>query len=352
MRVVVAMSGGVDSSVAAAMMAQEGHQVIGLMLRLWSEEGCKDNACCTPEAVEQARSVAERLGFPFYVLDYRDFFKETVVDPFTATYLDAATPNPCLLCNQKVRFGALMDEALKLGAEKLVTGHYVRLSQADSGRYELRRGLDESKDQSYVLYRLDQDQLSKCLFPLGGMEKEAVRALAKEFRLEVASKPDSQDLCFVGSGGYRGFLDRAVGAEIQPGDFVDLEGKVLGRHQGLTHYTVGQRRGLGLSLPAPLYVVALDAANNRVILGPKEARQRSELVVEDLRFQQPLMDYLSRPLGARIRYNMNTTPVKVEPMAQGRIQLSFDPPVLDATPGQGAVLYDGDLVLGGGTIAK
>ncbi|MDT8445387.1 MAG: tRNA 2-thiouridine(34) synthase MnmA [bacterium] len=351
MKVVVAMSGGVDSSVAAALMVQAGHEVIGIMLRLWAEASCRDNACCAPEAVEQARAVAESLGIPFYVLDYQETFKELVVEPFTQTYLQAATPNPCLICNRKVRFGALMDEARSLGAQKLVSGHYVRLEE-QAGTYRLLKGLDATKDQSYVLYQLDQEQLAHCLFPLGGMDKVEVRRLAQEMGLEVASKPDSQDLCFVGDDGYRGFLGRHAEKAILPGEFVDLEGNQLGRHMGLPYYTVGQRRGLGISAAEPLYVVALDAQKNQVVLGPQGARQASQVVLGDLRFQQPLDEHLQRELTARIRYNMKEAPVQVEVVAGGKLVLHFDPPVLDVTPGQGAVIYDGDLLVGGGTILR
>ncbi|OGH01230.1 MAG: tRNA 2-thiouridine(34) synthase MnmA [Candidatus Lambdaproteobacteria bacterium RIFOXYD1_FULL_56_27] len=348
MKVVVGMSGGVDSSVAAALLVQQGHEVIGLMLKLWAEEGCRDNRCCAPEAVDQARSVARQLGIPFYVLDYKQVFKQKVVDPFVGTYLAGATPNPCLSCNRLVRFGAMMEEALALGADKLVTGHYVRLEE-QAGRFLLKKGLDPRKDQSYVLYQLSQAQLARCLFPLGGMEKSQTRALAKEFGLEVASKPDSQDLCFVGDDGYRGFLARRANGAFGSGNFVDTQGRVLGRHKGLPLYTIGQRKGLGLSLPEPLYVVRLDRDKNQVVLGRESAREASLALVDQLLWQQDPGPYWGREVAVQVRYNSQERFARLEPHGP-LAKLHFLEPVKDLTPGQAAVFYDGDLLVGGGIL--
>lgn len=342
------MSGGVDSSVVAAKLVEEGHEVIGLMLRLWAEPSCKDNRCCAPESVEQARMIAQGLGIPFYVLDYQARFKEEIVDPFVQTYLQGQTPNPCVLCNQKIRFGAMMEEALNLGADRLATGHYAQLLESP-GRFELRKGSDPTKDQSYVLYRLSQKQLQRCLFPLGEINKTDTRLLAEKFGLEVASKPDSQDLCFVGDDGYRGFLDRAAGESITGGDFVDLEGNVLGKHKGLPFYTVGQRRGLGLSFTQPMYVIELVSLKNQVILGPTDRRFTSKVIVEDLQFQQDPTPHWGQEIAARIRYNSPESLAYLQPHPLGA-QLDFIDPVADVTPGQAAVFYSGDLVIGGGMI--
>ena len=351
MKLVVAMSGGVDSSVAAAKLVAEGHEVIGLMLRLWAEPDCRDNRCCAPESVEQARAVANQLGIPFYLLDYKKKFWDAVVEPFAQTYLAGETPNPCLTCNKKIRFGALLDEARALGGQKLVTGHYVRLEE-NAGQYLLKKGLDPLKDQSYVLYQLSQAQLAGCMFPLGALEKSQTRALAKEYKLEVASKPDSQDLCFVGSGGYRGFLERIHGGAWQVGDFVDSQGKILGRHRGLPFYTVGQRRGLGISSDQPLYVTRLDVKQNQVVLGGGEARYSTWISLKEMHFQQDPTAYLGHPIAARIRYNAPENPALLTKGQQGEFRLDFLKPVLDATPGQGAVFYDQDLVIGGGIIKE
>jgi len=350
MRIVVGMSGGVDSSVVAAKLVEEGHDVIGLMLRLWSEPSCKDNRCCAPEAVEQARMIAGDLGIPFYVLDYKQQFKEAIVDPFVQTYLAGETPNPCVLCNQKIRFGAMMDEALKLGADRLATGHYAQLIEHEAA-FELHKGADSTKDQSYVLYRLSQAQLRRCLFPLGGINKTQTRELAAKYGLEVASKPDSQDLCFVGEDGYRGFLGRATSGLIKPGKFVDTDGNILGDHHGLPFYTVGQRRGLGISFPQPMYVLALDSDQNQVVLGKTAQRFTQKVVVSDLLFQQDPEPFWGKEISARIRYNSSESLATIQSHADGA-ELIFNEPVADVTPGQAAVFYHQDMVIGGGKIKE
>jgi len=296
--VVVAMSGGVDSSVTAALLVERGYDVIGMMMRLWSEpaalippvlaEGAPlegDNRCCSPEAVADARGVCQKLGIPFYLLNFEADFKKYVVDFFIASYVRGATPNPCLQCNRMVKFGVLLDKARALGADYLATGHYARVRKRDT-RFELLRGVDEHKDQSYALSMLSQDQLAHSLFPLGEFTKAETREIAHRFGLRVAEKHESQDLCFVADGNYRNFLRRQIANHtstetgLVPGEIVDQDGHILGSHKGLADFTIGQRKGLGIAIGEPLFVVALDMTHNRVVVGPSEALGRRELVAE------------------------------------------------------------------------
>ncbi|TLN20910.1 tRNA 2-thiouridine(34) synthase MnmA, partial [bacterium] len=252
--VVVAMSGGVDSSVAAALLVSQGYPVTGVMLRLWSEPGCEDsNRCCTPDAMAQARRVAAMIGIPFYALDVQQRFRDEVVESFIEGYSAGITPNPCLVCNRQIRWGFMLNQALAMGAEFMATGHYARVEREAAGPVRLMRALDPKKDQSYVLSGLSQEQLAHSMFPLGGMEKSAVRELARKFALPVAERADSQDLCFLAGGNYREFLARVGGRDLPRGPIVNRQGKVLGEHQGLAGYTIGQRKGLGIAAPDPLY---------------------------------------------------------------------------------------------------
>ena len=349
-KVVVAMSGGVDSTLAAALMKEAGHEVIGIMLKLWAEEGCTSNRCCTPEAVDDAQLVADQLGIPFYVFDYKDPFKEVIVDAFTRDYLDALTPNPCIRCNGLIRFGRLMEEARGLGAEKLVTGHYAKIEERE-GIFHLHQGLDLSKDQSYVLYRLNQEQLAHTWFPLSGLTKEECRRMAAERNLLPADKPDSQDLCFVGDGDYRNFLTRQ-GYQAQPGDIIDHQGKILGKHTGLPFYTVGQRKGLGITTPEPYYVLALDGENNRLIVGPTAERRQLSLHVKEMHYLLGHTPTEPIEISAKIRYNTPQSPATLTPLEGGRALVTFVQPVQDPAPGQSLVCYLGDEVLGGGFIEK
>ncbi len=348
--VVVAMSGGVDSSVAAALMVEQGYQVIGLMLRLWAELGPTANRCCTPDAVADARRVADQLGIPFYVRDYRDVFKKTVVDYFTQSYAHGLTPNPCIVCNEKVRFGRLLDEALALGASHLVTGHYSRLRLTGERDYQILKGVDRSKDQSYVLYRLTQEQLTHILFPVGDYVKLDIRAMAKERGLPVFERVDSQDLCFVSDGDYRQFLARQIPDTIRPGPLLDAAGQVLGQHRGLPHYTVGQRKGLGIAAPHPHYVLRLDVASNAVIVGTAEELGRRQLTASQVTTisGRPLPSPLD--ITAQIRYQATDSPAVLAFLPGQRAHLRFDRPLRDITPGQSVVFYQDDVLLGGGVI--
>lgn len=350
-RVVVAMSGGVDSSVAAALLLKQGYQVIGMMMRLWSESGSEDNnRCCTPDAMAQARRVAAILGIPFYVIDAKQIFYDTVVSYFLEGYLKGQTPNPCLMCNRKVRWDYLLNHALDLEANYLATGHYVRVD-GDAGQgYRLLRALDPTKDQSYVLHILSQDQLKHARFPIGDYSKSEIRKIALELKLPVAQRPDSQDLCFLGKEGYGDFLRRNKPESVNPGPMVNRKGDVLGEHQGLAFYTLGQRKGLGISSAKPLYVLEKDIGNNQLVVG-----ELSELGDQELDAKQTHWVSGTPPEGkiraqVKIRYKASPVWGWVTPGSDGRMHILFDEPVRDITPGQAAVIYDGDVCLGGGII--
>jgi tRNA-specific 2-thiouridylase len=353
-RVVIAMSGGVDSSVSAALLAEQGYDVVGLMMRLWSEPGQfdtqRDNRCCTRDQMLDAHFVARKLGIPFEVIDAVDTFKQHVVDPFITSYSQGVTPNPCLACNRHIRFTFLLQEALNRGAAFLATGHYAQVTQAADGTYELRRGADPAKDQSYVLSVLTQDQLKHAMFPVGGYTKPEVRQLAQGFGLPVANKGDSQDLCFVADGDYRRFLRTYDSKGNYPGEIRLRSGEVLGQHSGLPAYTIGQRKGLGISWREPLYVLEKDTQTNTLIVGP-----RSELGGDRLRAENVNWVAGHPPAGTiraqvKIRYKARFAPATVTPVGDDAVSIQFDDPLPDITPGQGAVMYIDDLVIGSGII--
>ncbi|MCY4018427.1 MAG: tRNA 2-thiouridine(34) synthase MnmA [Chloroflexi bacterium] len=354
-RVVVAMSGGVDSSVAAALLVERGYDVVGMMMRLWSDEalgGPAHNRCCTPEQMSDARRIADQLAIPFYVLDTKDVFRNTVVQYFIDQHRDGFTPNPCLQCNRHIRFDWLLKNALALDADYLATGHYARIDQDSSGTYRLRSGLDIEKDQSYVLSVMGQSQLARTMFPVGEFTKQEVRALAKKFGLNVEGKQDSQDLCFLGGKDYRDFLRLHAPDLMQPGPILRKNGELLGQHQGLSNYTIGQRRGLGLSYHVPLYVLEMNPADNSLVVGTGDELGRHDLLADSLNWvsgQCPAQPFRA---GVKIRYQARAQPATVEPIGEDKIYLRFDLPQRDITPGQGAVIYDGDLCLGGGVICK
>jgi tRNA-specific 2-thiouridylase len=349
-RAVVAMSGGVDSSMAATLLLEGGYEVIGLMLRLWAEAGPAANRCCTPDAVADARRVADVLGIPFYVRDYKEIFKTTVVDYFTETYARGLTPNPCVVCNRRIRFGRLLDEALALGADYLATGHYARVRQTVGGEYQLLKGMDSAKDQSYVLHRLGQAQLAHALFPLGDYAKSQARAMAQARGLPVFNRADSQDLCFLGNGDYREFLARYAPGTARPGPILDTAGCILGEHRGLSHYTIGQRKGLGIAAPRPLYVLALEPARNAIIVGTVEELGRRELNAADVSYVSGRPPANPSRITAKIRYKAREVAATLTPLPDDRAHVRFDEALRDITPGQSAVFYQSDVVLGGGVI--
>jgi tRNA-uridine 2-sulfurtransferase len=346
------MSGGVDSSVAAALLKEQGYDVVGLMLKLWSDgDSGRANRCCTPADVEAARSVANQLGIPFYLINIAASFKSIVVDYFIDEYAAGRTPNPCLMCNRHIRYELLLNKALSLGAQVLATGHYARVRQID-GRYQLLRGVDPQKDQSYVLSVLGQKELAHALWPLGELTKPQVRELAAQFRLPMAEKVESQDLCFLADGDYRDFLTRhAPAGSIRPGAIRDTSGKVLGEHHGLPFYTIGQRKGIGLAASEPLYVIALDAADNAVIVGPKSELGRRECTARDMHYVSGVPPIEPFRASAKIRYKAREAAVTVQPESS-IARVEFDEPQRDITPGQGLVLFDGEVVIGQGFIAS
>jgi tRNA-specific 2-thiouridylase len=345
------MSGGVDSSVAAALLKQQGYDVIGMMLRLWSEPGKEEsNRCCTPESMGLARRVAAKLDIPFYVVDAKEVFRETVVQYFLDGYARGETPNPCLLCNRQIRWTFLLEHALALGADFMATGHYARKQEIE-GRKQLLRAVDHGKDQSYVLHVLNQEKLQKALFPVGDYPKPEIRKLAESFGLPTASRHDSQDLCFLAGDDYRNFLQRNAAELMTPGQIVTREGKVVGEHTGLVNYTIGQRKGLGVASPVPLYVLGKDAGANTLLVGTQDELGTNELVARDVNWVSIDAPKESFHADVKIRYTAKEASAWVTPLDNGsRVRVRFDAPARDITAGQAAVFYQGDLVLGGGII--
>ncbi|KPK66222.1 MAG: hypothetical protein AMK73_00640 [Planctomycetes bacterium SM23_32] len=349
---VVAMSGGVDSSVAAALLKERGHHVTGLAMRLpaYGEDAADRRSCCGAEGIEDARRVAAKLGIAFYALDFREEFLRSVVDDFCRAYREGLTPNPCVRCNERVKFGSLLQKARALGADAVATGHYVRKGRdARTGRLTLSTGKG-ADDQSYFLYGLSQEQLGHALFPLGKLSKEDVRRMARERGLPVHDKPGSQDLCFLPQGEYREFLRARCPDAFRPGPIVHVSGAVLGEHGGIAGFTVGQRRGLGIARGRPLYVVALRPEEDAVIVGEKKHVMRRDALVRDLNWVSIPGPRESLSANAKIRYNHPGAPATVEPLGDGRVRVRFVAPQEAPCPGQAAVFYRGDGLLGGGTI--
>ncbi len=351
-KVIVAMSGGVDSSVAAALLKKQGYEVIGMMLRLWSEPGKEDsNRCCTPNSMAMARRVAAKLDIPFYVVDAKEVFRETVVQYFLDGYAAGQTPNPCLLCNRQIRWTFLLEHALALGTDFMATGHYVRKMKTEDGTHQLLRAVDPSKDQSYVLHVLNQGKLVRALFPVGEYPKSEIRMMAEELGLPVYKRPDSQDLCFLAGEDYRNFIQRNAAEMLVPGEIVMRGGESLGQHNGLANYTIGQRKGLGVQSSVPLYVLSKDAATNTLIVGEADELGRDELIAKDVNW--PSGEAPTKPFRAevKIRYTAREAPALVIPLEGGKqARVRFDAPQRDVTAGQAAVFYDSNLLLGGGII--
>lgn len=352
-KVMLGMSGGVDSSVASYLLKKQGYDVVGVTLQIWPDSGAEnDGGCCSLSAVEDARRVANKLGIPYYVLNFKDIFEKNVIDYFTDEYLNGRTPNPCIACNKHVKFDAMLKKALSMGIDYVATGHYATVEYNEaSGRYLLKKSKTDAKDQTYALYNLNQEQLSKILMPLGEYEKDEVRKIAEELELGVAHKPDSQEICFVADNDYAGFIERRIEKKLPEGDFLDINGNVIGKHRGIIHYTVGQRKGLG-AFGKPMFVVKVDAKNNTVILGEKGTEYKDYLIADKPNFIS--FETLTEPIKVKckVRYNQTEVPCTVYPIENDRIRVDFDNPQRAVTPGQAVVFYDGDIVVGGATILE
>jgi tRNA-specific 2-thiouridylase len=353
MRIVVAMSGGVDSSVAAGLLVEAGHEVIGLSMQLFDQRkgDSRFGACCTLNDLYDARRAAATLGIPHYVVDFSQQFEHSVIKNFVDEYVAGRTPIPCVHCNGALKFAALVERARDLDAEAVATGHYARASwDARLGRYLLRRGLDPSKDQSYFLFTLDQRQLARARFPVGDLDKTKVRTHAKRLGLPVAEKADSQEICFLPSGNHAAFIERRAPEACRPGVFADRVGRILGRHEGIHRFTVGQRKGLGLAAGTPLYVLAIDASTGTVTVGPRAALARSACTASRVNWLIEGPPNKPRTLAAQVRYRQPTAPARVNPLDGHRASVLFESPQPVVSPGQAVVFYDGDIVVGGGWI--
>ena len=353
-KVVVGMSGGVDSSVAAWLLLQKGYDVMGVTMQIWQDEVPEqveeNGGCCGLSAVDDARRVASRLEIPYYVMNFKQDFKENVIDYFMDEYLKGHTPNPCIACNRYVKWESLLKRSMDIGADYIATGHYARIEKLPNGRYALRKSATSAKDQTYALYNLTQEQLSKTLMPVGEYTKDQIRTFAEELGLPVAHKPDSQEICFVPDGDYAKFIEENSGKKIPEGNFVWTDGTVIGKHKGITHYTIGQRKGLGLAMGRPVVVTEIRPETGEVVIGEADAVFRTTLRADRLNWMSvPDIEGEARFL-AKIRYNHSGSMCTVRKIEEDLVECTFDDPVRAVTPGQAVVFYDGDYVAGGGTI--
>ena len=354
-KVVVGMSGGVDSSVAACLLKEQGYDVIGVTMQIWQEEDPADveenGGCCGLSAVDDARRVAWSLGIPYYVMNFRKEFKESVMDYFVDEYLHGHTPNPCIVCNRYVKWEALLDRSMEIGADYIATGHYARVMQLPNGRYTIQNSVTAAKDQTYALYNLTQEQLSRTLMPVGAYTKEEIRQIAEEHGLEVAKKKDSMEICFIPDNDYAGFIERNVENVPGPGNFVDKDGNVLGRHKGITHYTVGQRKGLNLAMGRPVFVTEIRPETDEVVIGDNEDVFSDHLICGNVNWMA--VDGLhgeEKQVIAKIRYSHKCAPCVIRELEDGRVECRFETPQRAITPSQAVVFYENDYVFGGGTI--
>ncbi len=354
-KVMLGMSGGVDSSAAAAVLLEQGYDVVGVTLQIWPDQGEErqktEGGCCSLSAVDDARRVADRLGIPYYVLNFKDIFQQKVINYFNHEYIMGRTPNPCIACNRFVKFEAMLQKAISMEMDYVATGHYARIAYDQaSGRYLLKKSVTSAKDQTYALYTMTQEQLARTLFPIGDFTKDKVRELAKNIGLSVATKPDSQEICFVEDNDYGRYISENTDADIKPGCFVDRDGKKLGMHKGIIHYTVGQRKGLGIAFGKPMFVVAINPQDNTVVLGDEREVFSPELTASDVNYISisELKDEMR--VSAKIRYSAREAAAVIRPLQDGRVSVLFDEPQRAITPGQSVVFYDGDVIVGGGII--
>jgi len=354
-KVVVGMSGGVDSSVAACLLKEQGYDVIGVTMQIWQEEDPEqveeNGGCCGLSAVDDARRVAWSLGIPYYVMNFRKEFKESVMDYFVDEYLHGHTPNPCIACNRYVKWEALLERSMEIGADYIATGHYARVMQLPNGRYTIQNSVTAAKDQTYALYNLTQEQLSRTLMPVGAYTKDEIRQIAEDHGLEVASKKDSMEICFIPDNDYAGFIERSVEHVPGPGNFVDKDGNILGRHKGITHYTVGQRKGLNLALGRPVFVTEIRPETGEVVIGDNEDVFSDRLVCGNVNWMA--VDGLhgeEKKVMAKIRYSHKGAPCVIRELPDGTVECQFETPQRAITPGQAVVFYENDYVFGGGTI--
>lgn len=353
-KVVVGMSGGVDSSVAAYLLKQQGYEVIGVTMQIWQEEdycsATENGGCCGLSAVEDARRVAAALDIPYYVMNFRNEFKENVIDYFIDEYKAGRTPNPCIACNRYVKWEALLHRSLEIGADFIATGHYARIEQLENGRYAIRNSVTARKDQTYALYNLTQEQLSRTLMPVGAYTKDEIRSIAAEIGIQVANKPDSMEICFVPDNDYAGYIQKETDYVPKEGNFIDKYGNILGRHKGIIHYTVGQRKGLGLAMGHPVFVTELRPKTNEVVIGENEDVFAGKLYADRLNFMAASEFNGEVRAKAKIRYSHEGADCTVRLIDNDILECVFDKPQRAVTPGQALVLYDGEYVLGGGTI--
>lgn len=353
-KVVVGMSGGVDSSVAAWLLKEQGYDVIGVTMQIWQDGSSgadgENGVCCGISAVEDARNVAQKLGIPHYVMNFREEFKKSVIDDFISEYIQGRTPNPCIRCNRYVKWESLLRRSIAIGADYIATGHYARIKELPGGRMAIRASASEKKDQTYALYSLTQEQLKKTLMPTGGYHKDEIRAIADFIGLSIASKPDSQDICFVPDKDYASFIEKNIEQSVLPGNFVLSDGTVVGRHKGIIHYTVGQRKGLGLSFGTPMFVLELRPGTNEVVIGSSEESLSGYVRANRINFMGIPGLEGERRAWAKIRYNHKGAWCTVKKTGEDEILCTFDEPQRAVTPGQAVVLYDNDYILLGGTI--
>jgi tRNA-specific 2-thiouridylase len=355
-KVVVGMSGGVDSSVAAYLLKEQGYEVIGVTMQIWQDqdvfEQSAEGGCCGLSAVEDARRVAEVLKIPYYVMNFRSDFQKAVIDYFVSEYERGYTPNPCNACNRYVKWESLLHRAVEIGADYIATGHYARIDKLPNGRYSIRNSVTAEKDQTYALYNLTQEQLARTRMPVGEYTKDEIRGIARQVGLPVAAKSDSQDICFVPDHDYAGFIERETGHAAVPGNFVDEQGNILGVHKGIIHYTVGQRKGLGISAEAPLFVKELRPETNEVVLCYSDALFTDTCYVRDVNYMGVAAIHEKTEALGKIRYSHRGSPCTIEPLPGNRLKCTFETPQRAMTPGQAAVFYEGDHILCGGTIER